>query len=156
MDELKKGIWKVEMLWWMFTALAVVIVMLPIYLEVPDFPFVGYNILYIVLAITFTRYIFLLKYTPVAYSLPFKIVIPLITLVMLLLLQDGLAEFQRVLDEEGFMVFMGDMSTKKATGLAKYIRAEYFFFGVSTIICSIVLPFRMIVSIWRQKNRGTV
>jgi len=30
------------------------------------------------------------------------------------------------------------------------------FFGVGGIITGIILPFRMIISLWRMRNKGTV
>jgi hypothetical protein len=40
--------------------------------------------------------------------------------------------------------------------MTQYIRSEFLFFGVGSVIVSILLPFRMIISVWRTKNKGTV
>lgn len=152
----KSKIWTLELLWWLFTAIVVVIVMLPIFVKVPNFEFKWLNVFYIAATVTFTRYIFLLKYTPTAHSIPFKIIIPCITLISLLLITDGIAEYQRMVDEEGSISFLKHLPTEDIMGMARYIKAEYMFFGVSTVICAIILPIRMIVSIYRQLNRGTV
>lgn len=149
-------IWKIEIIWWIITAVVVVLFMLPIYTTTPNFPFKGYNIVYIALAITFTRYIFLLKYTPFAWSIPFKIVIPCTALIVLILMGDGMMSLQNTLDEDGFLTFLGDLDGNTAQSMYHYIRSQYFFFGVTCVICSVILPIRMVVSIWRQKNRGTI
>lgn len=148
--------WKVEILWWIVTAIICVLVMLPIYTTTPDFPLIKFNIIYIVLAITYTRYIFLLRHTPVAWSIPFKIVIPCTALIVFVLMGDGLMQLQNMLDEDGFLTFLSHLDGDTAQSMYRYIRSEYFFFGVTCVIGAILLPIRMIVSIWRQKNRGTI
>ncbi len=149
-------IWTVEIIWWIMTAIVAVLVMLPIYTTTPDFPFKAVNIAYIFIAITFTRYIFLLRHTPFAWSIPFKIIIPCTALIVIVLLGDGLMELQNMLDEDGFLTFLSHLDGDTAKSMYHYIRSEYFFFGVASLICAVILPIRMIVSIWRQKNRGTI
>ncbi len=149
-------IWKIEIIWWIITAVIVVIFMLPIYRSTPQFPFKVNNIVYIALAITYTRYIFLLRHTPFAWSIPFKIVIPCTALMVIILMGDGLMELQNTLDEDGFLSFLSHLDGDTAQTMYRYIRSEYFFFGVTCVIGSILLPIRMIVSIWRQKNKGTI
>jgi hypothetical protein len=149
-------IWKIELIWWLITAVIVAIFMLPIYTTTPAFPLKGVNILYIALAVTYTRYIFLFRYTPFAWSIPFKIFFPCSALIILILMGDGLMELQNMLDEDGFLTFLSHLDGDTALTMFRYIRSEYFFFGVTCVICSILLPIRMLVSIWRQKNRGTI
>ena len=152
----KKERWKLEIIWWIFTLVATFAIMLPIFHMAPTFPFKTHNIVYILMTITFTRYIFLLRHTPFAWSIPFKIVFPCSALIVIILLGDGLMELQRYLDEEGFIDFLGHLPGDQAMNMVKYIRSEYFFFGVASVICCVILPIRMIVSIYRQKNKGTV
>lgn len=148
--------WKIEIIWWIITAVILVVVMLPIYTKAPDFPFIPSNLLYIIVAITYTRYIFLLRYTPIAWSIPFKIIFPVSALLITFMFAGGLMELQRLLDEEGFLFFLGHLTGNEASSMAKYIHAEFFFFGVASVICSIILAFRMIISIYRQINKDTV
>ena len=156
MEESKKSIWKLEALWWLFTAIVVVLVLLPIYTTVPDYPFYLYNTIFVVVAITYTRYIWMLKHTPIARSQVIKIIIIATALPVAVLLVDGLAEFQKVVDEEGYVAFLGHLTPESLTSLGKYIRSQYFFFGVTSVICAVIFPIRMIVSIWRVRNRDTV
>jgi hypothetical protein len=69
---------------------------------------------------------------------------------------DGLMQLQNMLDEDGFLTFLSHLDGDTAQSMYRYIRSEYFFFGVTCVIGAILLPIRMIVSIWRQKNRGTI
>ncbi len=148
-------VWKIEILWWLITLVVCAIVMIPIYVNTPDFPLKGVNIMYIVLAITYTRYIFLLRYTPLAYSYFFKAAIVLSALIVFFLLGDGLMTLQNMLDEDGFLTFLSHLEGDSAASMFHYIRSEYFFFGVTCMVCAIIMPIRMIVSIFRQRNRGT-
>jgi hypothetical protein len=69
---------------------------------------------------------------------------------------DSLYDFQRFLDEDGLISLMGSLNIDQQYGLAKYIRYEKLFFGTGAMVTIIMLPIRMIVSIWRVRNRGTV
>lgn len=40
--------------------------------------------------------------------------------------------------------------------MGDYIRNEMVFFGVASLTTTFLLPTRMILSIWRVRNRGTV
>jgi hypothetical protein len=50
---------------------------------------------------------------------------------------------------------LGHLHVDDQYALAKYIRYQKIFFGTGAIITLIMLPIRMIISLWRRKNRGT-
>ena len=64
--------------------------------------------------------------------------------------------FQTFLDENGFEGLVGDLPFGKRENMAKFIRAEMLFFGVGSVISAIILPFRLVISVWRTRNKGTV
>ncbi len=156
MDKNKSSIWKLEIIWWLFTLIAWIVVLLPIFSRVENYPFYIYNSIYIILAISYTRYIFLFKYTPFARSLVFKIIVLATAVPVAVLLIDGISEFQRLMDENGYEAFLGHLQPDSLSALGKYIRSQYFFFGVTSVICSVLFPIRMLISIWRVRNRDTV
>lgn len=151
-----KSILKLELVWFAFTFIVMSLVMIPIWRSVPEFPFHTYNIIFIIVAITIVRHIFLLKHTTIAKSIPIKLVIIFLTIPALVLLIDGLAEFQSFLDYEGYESFLGHLSTDRIVSMGNYIRTEYFIFGVTSVLSTAILFLRMIISIFRQLNRGTV
>jgi hypothetical protein len=57
---------RLELIWWTFTILAVVAVLLPIRLQTQGYPFYLANAIYVVIFITFSRYAFFLKHTFIA------------------------------------------------------------------------------------------
>ena len=72
------------------------------------------------------------------------------------LLIEGINSFQVYLDEVGINDFLGHLSNDQQQSLGTYIRTEMIFFGTSAVIGSILWPIRLIISIWRVRNRGTV
>ncbi|MEO1518929.1 MAG: hypothetical protein AAFV95_28190 [Bacteroidota bacterium] len=64
--------------------------------------------------------------------------------------------FQTYLDEQGLETFMASLSTDSQLKLASFIRNEMLLFGVGSIFSTILLPLRLIISIWRTHNKGTV
>lgn len=133
------------------------LIMLPIwYYYGEKYPFYFYNISFILLFLIAARYLFLLKYTPLSHSKMIKLVIIFLCLPLVLYYVDGIYEFNRYLDEKGF-VNISKSDPDEAMNMAKYTRTQYLFFGVSAMITLVLLPFRMVVSIWRvTNNKGKV
>jgi len=132
-------------------------VLYPIYNKVANnYPFYFANILFIVVFITFTRLIFLLKYSFLADWEKIKIGLITITPILLFFLVNELNYFQTFLDEKGVENFLAQMSIPEQETMRKYITAEMLLFGVGSLIAAVILPIRLLMSIWRVRNRGTV
>ena len=145
-----------ELIWWIFTLLVISIVMLPIWLDVPTFPFVWQNILLILFFITFSRYAFLLPLTPIARLKWIKVAIILSSVLFLFITITALQDFRNFMDERGLQTLVDHLHVTKQTRTIRYIKNEMIFFGVGSIIAGIMLPLRMIISLWRMRNKGTV
>jgi hypothetical protein len=69
----------------------------------------------------------------------------------------GINHFQTFIDENGLESFIHHISGDEAKfRLGEYIRSQYFLFSVGTVITSIIFAFRMVNSIWRYHNKGTI
>ena len=147
---------QLEFYFWVFTLVVAAGILLPILSTLPDYRFLLPNIVYIVVAITMTRYLFLLKHTFLAKRQVLKVAISLLCIPLLFYLVQALNGFQTFLDEEGPEAIVGPLAYSSRSGLMTYIRSEMLLFGVASIISAFVLPFRLILSVWRTRNRGTV
>ena len=147
---------KVELLWWLVTLWVIFGVMFPIYSKLDDYPFWVENIVFIVVFITFTRYIFLLKHTFLAYQQKLKVALFFIAMWLLFYLIDAINHFQTTIDEAGLEPIFQHLPLVDKTSLSHYVRNELTLFGVGSAIATIVFMFRMLISIWRVRNRGTV
>lgn len=158
MDKQQQSLFiKLEVLWWLITLTVVSGVLYPIYSKVGNnYPFYFANILFIVVFITFTRLIFLLKFSFLANWEKIKIALITITPILLFFLVNELNFFQTFLDEKGVENFLAKMSIPEMETMRKYITAEMLLFGVGSLIASVVLPIRLLISVWRARNRGTV
>lgn len=148
--------WTIEFLWWLMSIVLAILVIMPIWSKVPDFTFLGYNIIYVLVFFNGMRYLFLLKTTPFSHMLVFKLVLIFITIPSLVYQIDWMSMFQDFKDEGILLQLIEDLPFETQKGLRKYIENEYVFFGVGSIVTSMLLPFRMLISIWRVRNRGTV
>jgi hypothetical protein len=145
-----------ELLFILITVVMAGLIMLPIWNYYGNkYPFYFYNISFIIIFITGVRYIFLLKYTPFSHSKRAKVFLLFFCIPLLLYFIDGFYEFTSYLNEEGF-VAISDDNLEKSEHLADYTKMEYLFFAVSAIITMIIIPFRMVNSVWRQHNKGTI
>ncbi len=148
---------KLEIIWWILTLSITIGILYPIYSKIANaYPFYQSNILFIITFITLTRLIFLLKYSFLAYWEKVKIAIILLSAVFIFLLVNELNFFQTYLDERGFSSFLNGLTNLEKASLTKYIRSEMLLFGIGSIIAAIILPFRLLLSIWRIRNRGKI
>jgi len=145
-----------EFLWWIITLVIIALILLPIYLNIGDaYPFYTNNIIIIAIAITFIRYIFLLKHHWIIYSNWIKAVFIFIPIPILFYLLGAQFDFQELVDNDGINSILKDLSIEKQNSLGLYIKTEMSFFWSAAMISNALIPIRMIISIWRKINKGT-
>lgn len=145
-----------ELIWWLLTALIAWLVLRPIFKAMYVWPFEVWNIIFVVTLVTLTRYVFLLQHTFVAKRQVLKIVLLLLMFPFTFVLIDQLNEFLNYIDERTWEPLVGHLPTAQQPAIQEYIWREMLFFGVGSIIAAPVFAGRMMLSIWRQRNRGTV
>ncbi len=145
-----------ELTWWMITAIVVCAIMYPIWPYTDGFPVLKENIMFIVVFITLTRYIFLLKYTYLANFKYLKVFLVLVATPCIFYLVEQHQAFQTNLDNIGPEYVTAGVEDSKVLAMANYIKSEFTLFAVGSIIAAVAFPLRMIISVWRQINKGTV
>jgi len=147
----------IELVSIVITIVLLVLFLMPIYDKIGNqYPFYIENALFIIVFFTLLRYLFLLKYHWLANTFWVKAVLVFLSVPILLYLIDNVYDFQTFSDEVGIYTIMDNLETAEQKPLASYIRNEMIFFWTGAFICSLALPFRMVISLWRMKNRGTV
>lgn len=150
-----KGILSIELLWWLITAVITFAILLPIWQKINEFPFWTANIIFIVVFITYTRLIFLTRYSFLAFNNKVKFVFIAITVPVVFLLINQLNYFQTFLDENGPASIVGKRPLQEELSMIGYVHKEITFFATASIITAIIMPFKMVISIWRNHNKGT-
>ena len=148
--------WKLELLWWLFTIAVALGILYPITNQIYNYPFLVINIIFIIVFVTFTRYIFLLNYTFLAHRRKLKMVLIILCLPLIFSLVAELNNFQAFVGEEGLDSFMNHLPLPQQQSMVTYIRNEMLLFGTGSVITAILFPLRMMMSVWRNLNRGTV
>lgn len=147
---------QLELLWWTITLLVIVLVMFPIWFEVGTlFRYNNSNIMAVFIFMVYTRLLFTLRHTYIANNALMKIIFVLLSIPLFVYFMDRINEFQTFVDENGDTALLPAYDAGVAK-LTKYIRYEYLFFSVAAIMTVTMVPFRMILSLWRTRNRGTV
>lgn len=147
---------KLEIIWWIITFVIVAAVLFPLRAYFDGFPFLKANIISIVAFLTFSRYIFLLKHTFLAELQKVKFVLIILCLPLFFYFMNEINAFQTLLDERGLAAILGESKKTDFYSLGKYLRTEFLLFSVGALIATVALFFRMIISIWRFRNKGTV
>ena len=97
-----------------------------------------------------------MKYTVISNSKVTKALLIILCIPLIIFSIDGIFSFRQILDNDGYAAICKGVADENMNSIGMYYRNEYLFFGVSAIITAIIFPFRMVISIWRQINRGTV
>lgn len=145
-----------EILWWIVTLLVIILVLFPIWEDAPAYPFFFQNALFIILFITFSRYIFFLPISFIARAKWIKVAIIAAAAIAFFIMSTALGDFRNYLDEKGLQTLVDHLHVTEQTRMITYMKNEMIFFGVGSIITGILLPIRMIVSLWRMRNTGRV
>lgn len=146
-----------ELVWWIATIVVVILFLLPIINYIGDkYSYYTPNIFFIALFITFTRYIFLLKHTFIANSKIVKLIMVFLPIPLFIYSIDALFNFQDFIDKGGHIEMLSHLNPDTAMEISKYIKYQFIFFGTGALIVIFMLPIRMIISIWRGINKGTV
>lgn len=143
-----------ELLWWFVTAVILAGVLFPIFSGDLSYRFWLLNSLFIVAFVTFTRFIFLTKYTFLASRQVLKVALVFVSVPIVFLLINAMIGFQTILDEDGPDALFFKNNSIHREYLVNYIRSEMVFFGMGSIISGIFFPIKMIISVWRYRNRG--
>jgi hypothetical protein len=145
-----------ELIWWALTALAVWIVLMPIQKAMHVWPFEGWNIAFVVIVITFTRYIFLLKHTFLARQQEVKVVLIILMFPLTFILVDAVNAFMLYVEENTWEPLTGHLPAADQRAIEDYLWTEMLLFGVGSFIAAPVFAARLMLSVWRTRNRGTV
>ena len=145
-----------ELLWWTVTVIVVVASQYPIHKAMHVWPYEVWNIVFIVVLITLARYTFLLKHTFLARQQVIKTVLIQLMFPLIFILIDGLNDFLTFIEEKTWDPLTGHLPAADKKSIEQYIWAEMLFFGAGSIISVPVFAARLLLSIWRTHNRGTV
>jgi hypothetical protein len=147
---------QLELYFWLFTIIVAIAVLLPMITRLPDYPFFFVNTVYVIVAITMTRYLFLLKHTFLAKQQRLKVIVFFLFIPLVFYMVQKLNYFQTFLDERGPEAVVGALPLSSQDNMLTYIRSEMILFGVASIISTAALGFRLLISVWRLRNRGKV
>lgn len=143
-----------ELVWWAFTLVLAGLMLLPIYTQTPDFPFFVANAVYIIVAITLTRYFFFLKISWLRDHLLVQGILSLLLIPLIFWMVQYFNSFIRFFDDNGPDVLVKSLSKDMAGIIKGYVQAEYRFFGVWAIITALLTPFRMLYNVWIRYRAG--
>jgi hypothetical protein len=147
---------QVELISWLITAIIVYLVVSPIMHTFSNFEYLYVNILFVGVFVTYTRYIFMLKYTFLGDWQKAKIFFIFLSIPLVFYLIQFVQGFEEFVGDEGLrnfeQYFTSDTTYEEQHAALTYMRREMMFFGTSAVIVAILLPFRLLISFWRVYN----
>ena len=143
-----------ELLWWTFTLVLAALVLAPVYINIPDFPFFLPNFIFVVVAITLTRYLFFLRITWLRDHLAWQAGISLLLIPLIFWMGQYFNYFVTYLDEQNPDVFIKHLPESTAEVMSLYLNNEYKFFAFWAIAASIAMPLRLLYNVWVRYRAG--
>lgn len=143
-----------ETLWWAFTLVLAALILAPVYNHIPDFPFFFPNFMYVVVAITLTRYLFFLKITWLRDHLAWQAGLSIFLLPLIFWMGSYFNYFVTYLDEQNPDVFIKHLPEETAEVMNLYLNTEYKFFAIWAIAAAVVMPFRLLYNVWVRYRAG--
>lgn len=139
--------WRAEILLWLIVAVATFMIIYPVYQNTYNFPFLWVNTLFVVLALTFSRWIFFWRITPYENTMWVIVILVCIQPLLLFILIRLFGDFRLYLDEKGLFPVLTQQSMEESMRWAKIIKMEMIAFSVFVIISAITLFFRLIYQV---------
>ncbi len=143
-----------ELTWWAFTLVLAGLVLLPIYSQLPNFPFYAPNFVYILVAITLTRYLFFLNISWLRDHLLVQGGLSILLILLIFWMVQNFNSFIIFFDEQGPDVLIKHLDKKTGSILNSYLKTEYRFFGVWAVVAAIITPFRLLYNVWKRYGAG--
>lgn len=153
---LNRNVWFVEVIWIFISLILSIVVILPILMYGVDYPFTKINLMFVFGFITFSRWLFLWKFTPYAWNKRLKLALIFLMIPVIFIGINKFYDFRIFLDEIGIQELLTELNEQEQRSLTIYIRSEMIFFGIGFIISSMLVPLKMIWNIWKQLNRNEV
>lgn len=129
-------------------------VLWPVYSSQTDYLFYFENILLIVLSVLFVRYIFFLNFTWIRNTIIPKLILLFAGIVSAVYSFIVLNDFMGFYSDNGIYHSLDSMELSRQYFLGNYIYSQFVFFASFTIVTGLILPVRMLVSVWRVYNTG--
>ncbi|MBK9150402.1 MAG: hypothetical protein IPM26_05135 [Saprospiraceae bacterium] len=145
--------WRFETQSWLFILLFAGMILIPVWMTTGfNYTFYFENIISIIVFLSFTKYIFLLRFTPYARMKWVKFAAVFLCIPVFLLLIDNLFDFQRFVDENGTISFFRGSTDLSDYNFGKFIKYQFILFTVAALVSTVFLPVRLIMSFWRVRN----
>ncbi|MEL7160494.1 MAG: hypothetical protein AAFN92_07035 [Bacteroidota bacterium] len=142
------------LLWWAFTIVLAALILAPIYTQLPYFPFYLPNFIYVLVAVTLTRYLFFLNISWLRNRLAVQGGLSLLLIPVIFWMVQNFNAFIIFFDENGPDVLVKSLAPETARIMDSYLHAEYRFFGIWAIIAALVTPFRLLYNVWMRYRAG--
>lgn len=143
-----------ELLWWAFTLVLAALVLAPVYAKIPNFPFFLPNFVFVVVAITLTRYLFFLRISWLRDHLAIQAGLSILLFPLIFWMGQYFNYFVTHLDEQNPDVFIKHLPEATGDIMSLYLNNEYKFFAFWAIAAAAITPLRLLYNVWVRYRAG--
>ncbi len=136
----------------LFTLVASLGLLFPIWSVTNSYPFYLTNVIFLLVFIWGVRMLFGLEYSLLGQRQEWKIGLMLAALPLVFFLVSSLQEIMVYIEENTFDLITGHLPEPDREDTNNYIWRLTLLTGVGAILATALLPIRLFISIWRQRN----
>ena len=145
-----------ELAWWLVTAIICYIIYYTNASSFSPYPFLKVNMIFIVAFITVTRYVFLLRHSPIASSRNLMIAMIFVSVPLFLYILNEYRAFKMFWDDGKLLSFLVSDDFDEKMKAANFFRKQMIFFSIGSMLAIFIFPFTLVKAIWRKHNKGYV
>jgi hypothetical protein len=143
----------IEIIWWVITGIIIFGSLWPIWSSGVIWYFQWEHIVFCIILITFTRYIFQLSYTWLNHLQWVKAGIMISMIPLTFALISYFNGFLSFIEDHTWEPMTGHLAVASRRGIESYIWRLMLFLGAGCVIAAPAFAVRLFISIWRQHNK---
>ena len=144
---------RLSLLWWLIGALITTTVVFPFASELMDKSVFWVNVAFGIGFVVLARTLIQLRQTLLADHFYYRLVFFILLFPLIFISIEQVNHFQYVVDYDDLNVWLAEgFKAEHLRNMRSYIQSEFMFFGVGTIIGSVLMIIRLVLFTWKTLN----
>lgn len=142
-----------SLLWWLISVLITTAVVFPFAIELMDKSVFWVNVAFGIGFIILARTLIQLRQTLLVDHFYYRLAFFILLFPLIFISIEQVNHFQYVVDYDDLNIWLAEsFKADQLRNIRSYIQSEFMFFGVGTIIGSVLMIFRLVLFTWKTLN----
>ncbi|GEM_PF-1710664 len=155
MPSLRKKYELFEWIWWGFSLLLLLFILFPLRHELPLFPLLTANVLFVLLGFHYLRLAIWWRYTPLFFHKKWRIALGFAAIPSIFYFVNRINDYIYYKDDGKVLQLFFDLPFDESVKKLNYLNNEFLFLGVTAVLAGIFFSLRMFWSAWQYRKWET-